>query len=79
MKGLAVGRIVHYRVAVATENGDDGIRPAIITKVWNIDGMVNLVVFYDGSYDRVVAAAAKTSVGYAEEDKVGYWHWPQQV
>ena len=79
MQGLAVGRVVHYRAAIATENGDTGIRPAIITHVWNDDGLVNLIVFADGSYDQAVAAYSKTSIGYAPEDKVGYWHWPPYV
>lgn len=79
MKGLAVGRIVHYRMAIPQVNGDTGIRPAIITHVFNEDGLVNLVLFLDGSYDRTEIPTSKTSIGYASEDKVGYWHWPPMV
>ena len=75
MKGLGVGRIVHYQAQIK-QGLDDGVRPAIITHVWNDDGMVNLLVFLDGSLDVGQGMLSpKTSVAHAE-DKVGYWHWP---
>ena len=79
MKGLSIGRIVHYRLSVDDLGVNSGIRPAIITHVWNDEGLVNLVIFLDGSYDRTEIPTSKTSVLYAPEDKVGYWHWPKQV
>ena len=45
MDGLTEGRIVHYVMPLGEH------RPAIITKVWNENGLSNLSVFTDYSND----------------------------
>ena len=79
MQGLGIGRIVHYRLSIDDKGVDSGIRPAVITHVWNDEGLVNLQIFLDGSLDRTEIPTAKTSVPYAPEGKVGYWHWPPKL
>lgn len=72
MEGLAIGRIVHYAQAA-----DSGERPAIITKVWHGGGLVNLVVFRDGTLDRgLIPVVQVTSVSHGPAGIRELWHWP---
>lgn len=70
MEGLAIGRLVRY---VETDGFE---RPAVVTKVWFPspparedtvpEGLVNLVVFLDGSKDSFTGATTRfaTSVSF---------------
>lgn len=79
----SLGRIVHY----VTRDG--GIRPAIVTAVFNAKmdqdephpGISNLVVFLDGPNDGLVAGLGSQTlwVGsalHSADKKPGTWHWP---
>lgn len=88
MDGLIEGRIVHY----VLKDGEH--RPAIIVKVWNINGTCNLTVFPDWQNDNVpekmgsaklekmgqgTALRWATSILYSDEPKPGTWHWIERV
>lgn len=84
MEGLIEGRIVHYVMP------DGQHRPGIIVRVWDSPhpGLVNLIVFVDGTNDIKNQAPAvysptpmtewKTSVVYSEDKAPGTWHWPER-
>lgn len=88
MDGLTMGRIVMY-TDVSGGPGDLGIRPAMVTHVWQDEGMVNLSVFRDGSYDASwmpdsdpktwELQVLKTSVKYDVDGAIGTWCWPQRA
>jgi hypothetical protein len=75
MEGLKPGRIVYFR------HRDGGESPAMVVKVWNDQGYVNLYVFPDGSNDHRAYGGVEqrvgreTSVEYSEADKPFSWHW----
>jgi hypothetical protein len=71
MKGLTVGRIVHY-VTV-----DFIHRAAIVTQVPDkAVGIVNLVVFStNGAIPTAMPTEAVFSVRYSEEHTGNTWHW----
>ncbi len=88
MEGVNEGRVVHY----VLKNGEH--RPAIVVNAWNPDsplrkqGIVNMVVFLDGSNDGIEAGRAhldtalqawRTSVHYSEDKEPGTWHWPERT
>jgi hypothetical protein len=87
MEGLIEGRIVHYVLA----NGQH--RPAIVVRNWSnpaipgSDGMVNLIVFADGSNDYEAIQGATelgmfwaTSVHYDPAGKMHHtWHWIERT
>lgn len=90
MKGLGIGRVVHFVMS----NGCH--RPAIVVEVWDKDkGIVNLQVFTDGtndfigldiehyseSYCKAIETGLiwRTSVLYNPEYSPGSWHWPEFV
>lgn len=59
MRGLHIGVIVHYRPG--EHNGNYRYKrciPAMITRVWNPQGTVNMIVFPDGSNDVAKANTA---------------------
>lgn len=88
--GLGIGRIVHFVPGNPPQRADDPTVPqmapaqaAMIVRVWNDQGMVNLSVFPDGSNDsqplRLVNEKMNywaTSVEYSAEPKPHSWHWP---
>ena len=82
MEGLTEGRIVHY----VLESGEH--RPAIVVRVWRIDGKppengcCQLQVFTDsdaeGKYnDCLPPVMWKTSVTFGEGP--GNWHWIEKA
>lgn len=79
MAGLAIGRIVRF-----VEGEGSAIRPyrekvAIITKVWNNEGTVNLAVFNDGTADYGNPVEQRTSVRFSETWEGFTWHWPERA
>jgi hypothetical protein len=90
MDGLAVGRIVCYTVHEGDLNptqkahAGDSIA-ALVVKVNNEDGLVNLTLFPDWSNNgfftygsatpQPLGIAWKTSVEYSEEPAPGKWSW----
>jgi hypothetical protein len=103
MEGLVEGRIVHFVLdnhvfktnpdEVGKSQSIEGLtcRPAIIVNAWGgklEDGMVNLIVLFDGSNDVIAAnrleimwigyTAWITSVKYSETKEIGTWHWPER-
>ena len=70
MDGLTNGRIVHCVV-------DGKHRAAIITRVWTDDGIVNLFVFPDASYED--QNNFRTSVEYDENNSEYTWHWIEKA
>lgn len=82
----SVGRIVHFKV------GENVVRPAIITQVWN-DDCLNLAVFPDGTNDGVAVEWPNRSLcgldgGYMgawwitsvmRGQGVRQWDWPKKV
>lgn len=87
MKGLTTGRIVHFVMDDGRGQGEH--RPAIVTQVWNEDGLVNLTVFHDGENDyargtepvsSTPTSVRKTSRYFDDDGKVpGTWHWIEQA
>lgn len=81
IKGLAVGRIVHYVLIGGPHEGDH--RPAIVVRCWNEydPGMVNLQVFTDGANDgQAESFIWQTSIHHdPDEKKPGTWHFPEYV
>ena len=77
MDGLTEGRMVHY----VTEFGYH--LAAIVTKIWNTDGMVNLNVQVpgdgvNGSYESA-PVERKTSVDFSDYPKPNTWHWIEKA
>ncbi len=83
INGLTEGRIVRYVLA----NGAH--RPGIVVRDWKQDnGLVNLVVFLDGSNDSGATANPNpnsplmiwaTSAHFSAEGKeLHTWHWPEK-
>ena len=70
MKGLAIGRIVHY-VGTDREHA-----PAIVTRVVDLEkGIINLTVFPD-----LEEPYFRYEVPYKETtEKASSWHWPEQA
>lgn len=88
MDGLIAGRIVHYVLS----NGQH--RPAIVVRDWSdphvtgSDGMVNLIVFADGTNDAGAILGIVSPPGLfwatsAHYDAAGTihhtWHWIEKV
>lgn len=75
MKGLAIGRIVHY-VAYGTPKGEFPAlehRAAIITGIISLTGVVSLCVFNpQGIFFNEVSYNKDANAG-------GTWHWPEFV
>jgi hypothetical protein len=70
IKGLAVGRIVHF-----TRDGEN-TSPAMVTKVWSREtGSVNLSIFVEDD-DRPVVR--ETSVLYSESREPRTWRFPSR-
>ena len=74
MDGLTEGRIVHY---VPSNSAFNSHRAAVITKVWNKEGTVNLYIFPDGSFQ--MKNLTPTSVMYNAEGVSGTWHWIEKA
>lgn len=79
IKGLAIGRIVHYTMP------SGAIRPALIVHVWNEQGSVNLQVFTDSDQqgtvnDRLPCPWYQTSVSYSNDPlAIGTWRMAERV
>ncbi len=80
MKGLAVGRIVHFTYPDLVGNVKPNEHPlidhaALIVRVVDAErGVVNLV-WWDGNGD----ATKQRNVPYSETAKESCWHWPVQA
>lgn len=78
MKGLAIGRMVHYVLP------DKQHRAAIVVRVHDAEaGLVNLTVFTDWANDgRYFDTRGTVHVQCAEHDaaaeKIRTWHWPEK-
>lgn len=75
----SVGRIVHYfpseQDTEALSNGNDGPIAAIVTRVWDASGCVNLTVFPDYS-----SPVARSSVlPRSDALRTNSWEWPPRV
>lgn len=65
MKGLVVGRMVHYR-----PRGSFAVRAAVVTEVLDKEkGDVHLMVFHPGQM------APESKVPYSELPYEGSWSW----
>lgn len=88
MEGLIEGRIVHYVLS----NGQH--RPAIVVRDWSnpdlpgSDGMVNLIVFADGTNDMGAVGGTYTAQGIFWATSAHYspdgtehhtWHWIERA
>lgn len=77
MKGLVPGRIVHFADATS---GSMAHRAAIVTRVFNDDGTVNLTVWAPGggseSLTSVLPDTADGKLG-GTMPTPGTWHWPE--
>ncbi|MCL5292021.1 MAG: hypothetical protein M1548_05765 [Actinobacteria bacterium] len=70
MKGLQIGRIVHY----VSEEGNPH-RAAIITRVHDATrGAVDLHIMPPGG-----SAFDHYGIDHSEDPKEGTWHWPERV
>jgi len=67
MEDLVDGRIVYYMVNPLQS------RAAVVTHVWNEEGVVNLYIFPDGSFH--VENLIRTSVRYNKMKEIDTWHW----
>lgn len=67
MEGLGPGRIVLFKSAEGVE------MPAIVTHVWNPEGVVNLAAF--PPHDPDAYARRFTSVPYNEQGFPYSWRW----
>jgi hypothetical protein len=70
MEGVTPGRIVHYCAA-----GEHWA--AVITRVWDDQGKVNLHVFRDGSSPFV--PETPTFVSFDANKGDGSWHWIEKA
>lgn len=69
-----IGRMV----TMYTNAKPDG-SPAVVTRV-NVDGTLSLTVFLPGDITyRDGVQEYKWEEGDEDEDKVGYWAWPEKV
>lgn len=81
MDGLTEGRIVHYVMP------DHKHRPAIITQVFNPDGLINVRVFTDGANDtnsigwHTEHPDWVTSIKFDDNSspEVNTWHWIERA
>lgn len=80
IKGLGVGRIVHFQVS------KDRIRPAIVTRVIDREeGKVGLCLFADPNdppglpYDATMNTFGVAVYDGNEEPRPMTWHWPPRV
>lgn len=88
LAGLIEGRIVHYVLSNMQH------RPAIVVRNWSnptipgSDGMVNLIVFSDGSNDKGAIGGNVTDQGIFWATSVHYdptaltnhtWHWIERA
>jgi hypothetical protein len=79
MKGLGIGRIVHY-VLREREGPEGEHRPAIVVKVLNKERGIAELKPIAGSDDwGLINIATLTSVAYSEVPRPGTWHWPEYV
>lgn len=81
MDGLIEGRIVHYVLPPPGRNAGQH-RGAMIVKVWDNLGYVNLLVFQDGMNDGVEYGSGPTwvtSVHYSETKEPRTWHWIEKA
>ena len=71
MEGLTTGRIVHF-------DSRSKCRAAVVTQVWNDQGVVNLYVLPDGLQE---AGGVETSIAHQDSGAQNgqSWHWPEQV
>lgn len=76
-KGLGIGRIVHYVLPSGPSKGQH--RPAIVVRVWNPEGLVQLQVFTDGLNDGLLNTEWQTSVTYSSQPTEGTWHYLEYV
>lgn len=89
LKGLGIGRIVHYVIRdgdLVDNRSTNQHRPAIIVNDWRgldrDDGYSNLVVFVDGQNDQSLDRGDTmwvTSRVYSNDKEPGTWHWPETV
>ena len=85
MEGLTEGRIVNYVLPDGKSKGQH--RPAIVVRVWRIlpdnkppeNGVCQLQVFTDYTYDMLDPVVWKTSVVNDESGKPGTWHWIEKA
>lgn len=81
IKGLAVGRIVHFVLIGGRNEGEH--RPAIIVRTWSDHdpGLVNLQVFTDKTNDgHDQCVIWQTSIHHDPDEKQpGTWHFPEYV
>ena len=76
MEGLQEGRIVNY----VLKGGK--IRAAIVVNAWYRTGIVNVMVFLDGTNDGAAVGSPpmwRTSVHYSEDHEPETWHWPSKA
>ena len=90
MNGLTKGRFVGYVLdgKQAAPESRGKTRPALVVEDWpdtdsgqNSKGMVNLIVFPDGTNDGFAPGELQwvTSRFYSETHEPGTWHWPPRV
>jgi hypothetical protein len=68
MRGLGIGRIVHY--VIPEGEFKNLCRPAIVTQIWSNFGVINIVVFSE------LGAIPINSVHFDETKIPNSWHWP---
>ncbi len=73
MKGVIVGRIVHFHPPTADQSVAEA-QAAIITKIHDDKETVNLSVFPDSA-----ARQSFNSVPFSEKPAPYSWHWPEKV
>lgn len=87
LKGLGIGRVVHYVIADGDLAGNGSIgehKAAIVVENWpglgREDGYANLMVILDGDNDQdgnhLVWVTSRT---YSEDKTPRTWHWPETV
>ena len=84
MQGLTEGRMCHYVLPEGRHAGEH--RAAVVAKVWDATGVVNLQVFTDGENDAGFSYASRangvvwvTSAHYSEELLPHTWHWIEKA
>lgn len=77
IEGLIIGAITHFVLPAGRSMGQH--RAAIITNIWDeVDGIVDLTVFIDGSEDGYPynqPAVFFNGVQFSETKENGTWHW----
>jgi len=91
MEGLSIGRIVNYSIHESdlneTQKSHVGeVIAALVVKVCNEDGIVNLTLFpdwsnsgfltYGSATPQPLGISWKTSVEYSKDHSPGKWSWP---